>query len=61
MARIEVPEGDGSEEVCVFAHRPEMGLGAAALAKAVYEDSILEPRVRECARMRIAQINDCPI
>lgn len=61
MARIDVPEGDGPEEVRVWALRPELGMGAAALSRAVYEESVLPARVRECARMRIAQINGCPI
>jgi hypothetical protein len=41
--------------------RPEMDEAAARLAHAVYGQSILEPRVREAARFRVAQINDCPI
>ena len=38
-----------------------MGIGAGALSHAVYEQSIIPVRERELARMRIAQINDCPI
>ncbi len=32
-----------------------------ALSAAVYQQSQLPARVRESVRMRIAQINDCPI
>ena len=40
------------------------GMGAkavTALSDAVYNKSALPARERECIRMRIAQINDCPI
>ena len=61
MARIEIPEGKSDPEVRMWKLRPEMGVGAGTLSHAVYEQSILEVRVRELARMRIAQINDCAI
>jgi alkylhydroperoxidase family enzyme len=61
MARIEIPEGKGDPEVRMWKLRPEMGMGAGTLSHAVYEQSILPVRVRELARMRIAQINDCAI
>jgi alkylhydroperoxidase family enzyme len=61
MARLELPEGDGPEIARVWALRPELGGPVAALSKAVYEQSCLHPREREAVRMRIAQINDCPI
>ncbi|MBV8087552.1 MAG: hypothetical protein JO247_22310 [Chloroflexi bacterium] len=61
MARIDIPEGDGTERQRMWRLRPEMAEAAARLAHAVYDQSILEPRVREAARFRVAQINDCPI
>jgi alkylhydroperoxidase family enzyme len=61
MARIRVPDGDQPEIVRVWSLRPELGLPLAQLSKAVYGDSKLRPRVREAVRMRIAQINECPI
>jgi AhpD family alkylhydroperoxidase len=61
MARIEVPDGDAPEIERVWALRPEMGKAVAKLADAVYNKSELPGRVREAARMRIAQINECPI
>ena len=45
----------------MWALSPAMGLGVSALGKAVYEDSGLDLRVREVARMRIANINACDI
>ncbi len=41
--------------------RPTMGAAVAGLADAVSSGSGLPARVREAARMRIAQINDCPV
>jgi alkylhydroperoxidase family enzyme len=61
VARIDVPDGDGGEVRQIWTLRPELGLAVANLSKAAYHDSILPPRVREAARMRIAQLNDCPI
>lgn len=41
--------------------RPELGEAQARLSRAVYEESILPPRVREAIRFRLARVNDCPI
>lgn len=61
MARIDIPEGDEPEIYRVWALRPELGEPVAALSDAVYRKSQLPARVREAVRMRIAQINECPI
>ena len=61
MARINIPEGDDPEIYRVWALRPELGEPVALLSDAVYSKSQLPARVREAVRMRIAQINDCPI
>jgi alkylhydroperoxidase family enzyme len=61
VPQIDIPEGHADPEVRVWALRPEMGVGAAALSHAIYEESILPVRERELARMRIALINDCAI
>ena len=61
MARIEVPAGDGGDAVQVWALRPEMGRAVNRLVDTVYNRSILPARVREAARMRIAQLNDCRV
>ena len=45
----------------VWTLRPEMGSAVGALVDAAYKKSRLPAREREAARMRIAQLNDCPI
>ena len=61
MARITVPEGDGGELVQVWSLSPELGAAVGGLSAAVYGDRLVSPRVREVARMRIAQINGCNV
>jgi alkylhydroperoxidase family enzyme len=61
MARIDIPDGDGLERRRLWALSPELGLGVAAMGEAVYTRTSLDVRVREVARMRIAQINRCHI
>jgi alkylhydroperoxidase family enzyme len=61
MARIDIPEGEGGDAVQVWSLRPEMAKGVVSMTNAAYQKSILPVRVREAARMRIAQLNDCPV
>jgi AhpD family alkylhydroperoxidase len=61
VPHLEIPDSNAAPEVAVWALRPEMGMGAASLSHAIYEQSILPVRERELARMRIAQINGCAI
>lgn len=61
MARIAIPEGEGEETVRMWALCPEMAQGPAAFGAAVYGSSKLPVRLREFARIRIAQINDCSV
>jgi alkylhydroperoxidase family enzyme len=61
MARLELPPGDQPEIVRVWDLRPEMGQAVQGLSHAVYSKSQLPARVREAARMRIAEINDCAV
>lgn len=61
MARIDVPEGEGEELYRMWSLNPEMGAAAGAFSAAVYEASSVPLRERELVRMRIAQINDCPV
>ena len=61
MARITIPEGDGGELYQVWSLSPELGGAVGNLSAAVYGDRLVSPRVREVARMRIAQINGCNI
>ena len=62
MARIDLPPGDDEELLRAMALAPEHARGAATFAAAVYGDSSQLPtRLRELVRMRIAQLNDCPV
>src|SRR5207302_10976271 len=61
MARIDIPQGEGGDAVQVWSLRPEMGAAVAKLSDAAYNKSILPTRVREAARMRIAQLNECKV
>jgi hypothetical protein len=61
VPRITIPDGPGSEPVRAWTLRPEMGAGVDAMVAAAYQHSRLSAREREGARMRIAQLNDCPI
>ncbi len=61
MARIAVPAGEGGDAVQIWNLRPEMGRAVNRLVDAAYNKSILAVRVREAARIRIAQLNDCPV
>jgi AhpD family alkylhydroperoxidase len=61
MPRIDIPQGEGGDAVQVWSFRPEMGAAVARLSDAAYNKSTLPVRVREAARMRIAQLNDCKV
>src|SRR5580700_10284302 len=61
MARLEVPPGEGGDAVQIWSLQPALGTAAMRLVDAAYNKSILPVRVREAARMRIAQLNDCPV
>src|SRR5580704_3836357 len=61
MARLAIPPGEGGDAVQLWTLRPEMGSAVNRLVDAAYNKSILPVRVREAARMRIAQLNECPV
>ncbi len=61
MARIGIPDGPGGEPAMVWTLRPEMAGAISGLIDGVYQQSRLPAREREAARMRIAQLNQCPI
>lgn len=61
MARINIPDGDGLERSRLWGHAPEVGKGVGIAGKALYTQISLDTRVREVARMRVAQINQCHI
>ena len=62
IARIQLPS-EGDELTGVWGALPGLGTAVSRLAEAVYDydRSSLSGRERECARMRVAQINNCPI
>src|SRR4051795_7743277 len=61
MPRIDIPQGEGGDAVQLWMLRPEMGAAVAKLSDAAYNKSIIPTRVREAARMRIAQLNECKV
>jgi alkylhydroperoxidase family enzyme len=61
MARLDIPAGDGGDAVQIWSLQPELGAAATRFVHAAYNKSILPTRVREAARMRIAQLNDCTV
>lgn len=61
MARIDLPDGDDDELVRLYSLSPAMGAAAGRFSAAVYGDAGLAVRVREVARMRIADVNRCPV
>jgi alkylhydroperoxidase family enzyme len=61
VARLDVPPGEGGDAVQIWRLQPELGAAATRLVDAAYNKSILPVRVREAARMRIAQLNDCTV
>ena len=61
MARLDIPPGEGGDAVQIWSLQPELGRAATRLVDAAYNKSILPVRVREAARMRIAQLNECTV
>jgi alkylhydroperoxidase family enzyme len=61
MARLEIPPGEGGDAVQIWSLQPALGTAAMRLVDAAYNKSILPVRVREAARMRIAQLNECTV
>ena len=61
MARLDIPPGEGGDAVQIWSLQPELGAAATRFVHAAYNKSILPPRVREAARMRIAQLNECTV
>jgi alkylhydroperoxidase family enzyme len=61
MARLDIPAGEGGDAVQIWSLQPELGAAATRFVHAAYNKSILPTRVREAARTRIAQLNDCTV
>jgi alkylhydroperoxidase family enzyme len=61
MARVDLPDGDDDELLRLYGLSPAMGAAAGNFTAAVYGDTSLPTRVREAARIRIAELNQCPV
>jgi alkylhydroperoxidase family enzyme len=61
MARIDLPEGDDDENIKFWMVNPTMGIAAGTFSDAIYNKTTLPLRVREAARIRIADINQCQV
>ncbi len=61
MARIDFGDGEGLERIRMWSLQPDVGRAMGAAAKTLYTKISLDVRVREIARMRVAQINRCHI
>lgn len=61
MARVDLPDGDDDELIRLYSLSPAMGAAAGNFSAAVYGDTTLETRVREAARIRIAEVNRCAV
>jgi alkylhydroperoxidase family enzyme len=61
VARLDIPSGEGGDAVQIWSLRPEMAPAVGKLIDAAYNKSILPVGVREAARIRIAQLNDCTV
>jgi alkylhydroperoxidase family enzyme len=61
MARIPLPDGDGTERSRLWQLAPAFVAPVAALNHAAYEGSTLPARLRELVRFRVAVRNGCPV
>ncbi len=61
VARLDIPPGEGGDAVQIWSLQPALGTAAMRLVDAAYNKSILPVGVREAARMRIAQLNECTV
>jgi alkylhydroperoxidase family enzyme len=59
MSRISLPPGDAPESYRLFSLQPALGKALAGLSEAIYGQTVVDLRVREAVRMRIAHINQC--
>lgn len=60
MAKIVLPAGNETEQTRMWQLAPDLYKAAGNFTKTMYAGQ-LSVRERELARMRIAQINACPI
>lgn len=59
MSRITLPAGDLPDTAKLFSLNAAMGKALAGLSVAIYSQTVIDLRVREAVRMRIAHINQC--
>ncbi len=59
MSRITLPSGDLPDTARLFSMNPALGKALAGLSQAIYSQTVIDLRVREAVRMRIAHINQC--
>jgi AhpD family alkylhydroperoxidase len=59
MARIDLSSDEQTDIRNVWSRIPRIGDAWLSLSDTIYTQSSLSARLRECARMRIAQINQC--
>jgi alkylhydroperoxidase family enzyme len=59
MPRISLPPGETPESYRLFSLQPALGKALAGLSEAIYSQTLVDLRVREAVRMRIAHINEC--
>lgn len=61
MAHIDLPHGHEPERTRMWQLAPELAVQAGAFSTTMFEVGTLTVREKELARMRVAQINACPI
>lgn len=61
MAHITLPEGHEPERTRMWQLAPKLATAAGNYSSTMFDEGTLTVRERELARMRIAQINECPI
>lgn len=59
MSRIVLPAGDQPDTARLFSMNPAIGKALAGLSQAIYSQTVVDLRVREAVRMRIAHLNQC--
>ncbi len=60
MARVQLPDGSGTEFERIWTMLPPRMADAAVEFNAAVSSGPLDPRMYELVRFRIAEINDCP-
>jgi alkylhydroperoxidase family enzyme len=61
VANIKLPEGHEPERTRMWQLAPPLAKAAGSFSKTMFDNGTLTVREQELARMRVAQINACPI